>query len=127
LSPACRVIGVEPAAGDDATRSFRTGQLQRIDDPHTVADGARTPSLGPLTFAIIMRNVADMTVVDDQVLLQTMFFLWERLKLVVEPTGTLAAAALLHGAVARGSQRIGVMLSGGNVDVREAAKWAARC
>jgi threonine dehydratase len=124
LAPGCRVIGVEPAAGDDATRSFRTGELQVVPDPQTVADGARTPSLGTLTFPLILRYVSDMATVDDRALIKTMFFLWERLKLVVEPTGALAAAALLEGAVGRGARRIGVILSGGNVDVREATRWA---
>jgi threonine dehydratase len=125
LSPGCRVIGVEPAAGDDGVRSFRTGVLQTVSDPQTVADGARTPSLGTLTFPLIRRYVSDMTTVDDEVLIRTMFFLWERLKLVVEPTGALGAAALLEGAAAAGARRVGVILSGGNVDVREAARWAA--
>src|ERR1700712_3549893 len=78
----CRVIGVEPAAGDDATRSFTTKQLQTVNNPKTVADGARTPSLGSLTFPIVLKYVADMTTVDDPTLLRTMFYLWERLKLV---------------------------------------------
>jgi threonine dehydratase len=124
LSPGCRVIGVEPAAGDDATRSFRTRELQTVTDPETVADGARTPSLGVLTFPIILRHVSDMVTVDDRALLVTMFYLWERLKLVVEPTGALGAAALLEGVIPRDARRIGVILSGGNVDVREAARWA---
>jgi threonine dehydratase len=126
LSPSCKVIGVEPAAGDDATRSFQTGTLQSVDDPQTIADGARTTSLGQLTFPLVLRYVSDMTTVDDRTLIETMFFLWERLKLVVEPTGALGAAALLHGSVARGARRIGVILSGGNVDLREAAQWAGR-
>ena len=87
LSPGCRVVGVEPAAGDDATRSFRTKELQAVDNPRTVADGARTPSLGSLTFPLVLEYVSDMTTIDDPTLLQTMFFLWERMKLVVEPTG----------------------------------------
>src|SRR5207248_10295532 len=93
MAPRCRVIGVEPAAGDDATRSFRTKQLQTVDNPKTVADGARTPSLGSLTFPLVLEHVDDMATVDDSALLRTMFFLWERLKLVVEPTGALGAAA----------------------------------
>src|SRR4029077_7333276 len=97
VSPGCRVIGVEPAAADDATRSFRTKQLQTVDNPQTVADGARTPSLGSLTFPLVLQYVSDMTTVDDPTLLRTMFYLWERLKLVVEPTGALGAAAALHG------------------------------
>ena len=91
------MIGVEPAAGDDATRSFRTRTLQTAPNPQTVADGARTPSLGTLTFPLILEYVSEMTTVVDATLLKTMFLLWERLKLVVEPTGALGAAAVLHG------------------------------
>jgi threo-3-hydroxy-L-aspartate ammonia-lyase len=123
LAPGCRIVGVEPAAGDDATRSFRTRQLQRVDNPQTVADGARTPSLGSVTFPLVLAHVSDMTVVDDATLLRTMFYVWERLKLVVEPTGALAAAALLETDVARGAERIGVILSGGNVDFADIDKW----
>ena len=93
------MIGVEPAAGDDATRSFRTRTLQTVNNPKTVADGARTPSLGSLTFPLVLQHVSDMTTVDDPTLLKTMFYLWERLKLVVEPTGALGAAAALEGAL----------------------------
>jgi threonine dehydratase len=128
LAPSCRVVGVEPSAGDDATRSFRTRTLQTVQDPETVADGARTPSLGRLTFPLVLASVADMVTVDDPALLRTMFYLWERLKLVVEPTGALAAAALLHGAqtgaVSVTGARVGVVLSGGNVDVRRIAAVA---
>ncbi len=124
LAPSCRVIGVEPAAGDDGNRSFRTKTLQRVDNPRTVADGAMTPSLGRLTFQIIIDNVADMTIVDDPALLRSMFYLWERLKLVVEPTGALGAAALLEGADVKGL-RVGVILSGGNVDISQIAAWRA--
>jgi threonine dehydratase len=123
LSPGCRVIGVEPAAGDDATRSFRTKQLQTVHNPQTVADGARTPSLGSLTFPLVLRYVSDMATVDDATLLQTMFFLWERLKLVVEPTGALGAAAALHGGFVFAGKRIGVILTGGNVDFSQVPDW----
>jgi len=126
LSPGCRVIGVEPLAGDDATRTFKSGTLQTVKNPDTVADGARTPSLGSLTFPLVMANVADMVAVDDQTLLRAMFFLWERLKLVVEPTGALAAAAVLEGLVeVRGGLRVGVVLSGGNVDLSQLSQWRA--
>jgi threonine dehydratase len=118
LSPGCRVVGVEPAAGDDATRSFRTRTLQTVKDPDTIADGARTPSLGRITYPLVMRYVDDMQTVDDAALLRWMFFLWERMKLVVEPTGALAAAALFEGKVAAKGKRVGIVLSGGNVDVR---------
>ena len=123
MAPGCRVIGVEPAAGDDAMRSFRTKQLQRVDNPKTVADGARTPSLGSLTFPLVLEHVSDMTTVDDPTLLKTMFYLWERLKLVVEPTGALGAAAALEGATAIRGLRVGVMLSGGNVDLTQVGGW----
>jgi threonine dehydratase len=124
-SPGCRVIGVEPEAGDDATRSFRTRTLQRVHNPETIADGARTPALGTLTFPLVLAHVSDMVTVTDEQLLRAMFFLWERLKIVVEPTGALAAAALLGGVVTCPGQRVGVLISGGNVDLRQAAHWFA--
>jgi threonine dehydratase len=119
----CRVVGVEPAAADDATRSFRSKTLHRVDNPKTIADGARTPSLGTITFPLVLANVSDMTTVDDESLIRAMFYLWERLKLVVEPTGALAAAALLETSIARGTERVGVILSGGNVDLSEISRW----
>lgn len=121
LSPGCRVIGVEPAAGDDGLRSFRSGKLERIGLPDTIADGARTMSLGKLTFALIRRHVDDFLTVTDEELLESMFFLWERMKLVVEPTGMLAACALLEKKIDAQGKRVGVVLSGGNVDLA----WAA--
>jgi len=125
LSPACKVIGVEPAAGDDANRSFRTRQLQTVHNPKTVADGARTPSLGALTFPLVLEYVSDMAAVDDPTLLRTMFYLWERLKLVVEPTGALGAAAALAGTYPIRGKRVGVILSGGNVDLTQVSQWLA--
>ena len=123
LSKGCRVIGVEPEAGDDATRSFKTGTLHTVTNPDTIADGARTPSLGKLTFPLVRRYVHDMVTVDDKALLRAMFFLWERLKLVVEPTGALAAAALLEGRLEAKGARVGVILSGGNVDLAAMAPF----
>ena len=123
LAPGCRVIGVEPAAGDDAARSFRTKSLQTVTNPKTVADGARTPSLGSLTFPLVLKHVSDMATVDDPTLLKTMFYLWERLKLVVEPTGALAAAAALEGTTPIRGRRVGVILSGGNVDLAQVGEW----
>jgi threonine dehydratase len=120
LAPQCHVVGVEPAAGDDATRSFRTKTLVTIPVPNTIADGARTTSLGSITFPLVLRYVNEMTTVTDEELLPAMFWLWERMKIVVEPTGALAFAALMARKLApRG--RVGVVLSGGNVDLR----WAA--
>jgi threonine dehydratase len=122
MLPDCRVIGVEPAAGDDATRSFRTRTLQTVRNPDTIADGARTPSLGKVTFPLVLHYVSDMLTVADDELLRSMFFLWERMKIVVEPTGALGAAALLENKLDAKGLRVGVVLSGGNVDLR----WAAR-
>jgi len=121
LSPGCRVIGVEPAAGDDATRSFRTKSLQTVKDPQTIADGARTPSLGKFTFPLVMRHVDDMLTVEDDALLKSMVYIWERMKIVVEPTGALAACALLEKKLDAKGLRVGIILSGGNVDVRAIA------
>ncbi len=117
LSPGCRVVGVEPEAGDDATRSFKTGVLQTVHNPPTIADGARTPSLGKLTFPLVRENVDDMVTVSDDELVRAMRFVWERMKLVVEPTGVLALAAAMHGKVEVAGRRVGVILSGGNVDL----------
>ena len=121
LSPYCRVIGVEPALADDATRSFYSGSLQSVHNPDTIADGARTPSLGSITYPIVMNLVDDMIGVSESAILEAMFFLWERLKIVVEPTGALAAAALLSGAVSLKQQRVGVIITGGNVDLKALA------
>jgi threonine dehydratase len=121
LLPDCRVIGVEPAAGDDATRSFKQRRLVEIQVPDTIADGARTTSLGKITFPLVLANVSDMLTVSDEELLRSMFFLWERMKVVVEPTGALAACAVLQKKLNLEKLRVGVILSGGNVDLR----WAA--
>jgi threonine dehydratase len=126
LSPGCRVIGVEPAAGDDGLRSFRSGRIETVPLPRTIADGARTMSLGKLTFALIRGLVDDFLTVTDDELLQSMFFLWERMKVVVEPTGALAACALLQGKIEAGNLRVGVVLSGGNVDLAWAAEQRLR-
>ena len=125
LSPGIRVIGVEPAGGDDAARSFRTRTLQRVEDPQTIADGARTQSLGSLTFPLVLRHVSDIITVTDGEIVQAMRFLWERMKLVVEPTGALAAAAVLQGGVDVRGKRVGIILSGGNVDLKAIAAYFA--
>jgi threo-3-hydroxy-L-aspartate ammonia-lyase len=121
LAPECRVIGVEPAAGDDATQSFAKKKLVTIPVPDTIADGARTQSLGQLTFPIVLRYVDAMLTVSDEELKRAMFFLWERMKIIVEPTGALAACALLEMKLDLKNLKVGVVLSGGNVDLR----WAA--
>lgn len=122
LSPNCRVVGVEPSQADDATRSFHTKTLQTIHNPDTIADGARTSSLGQVTFPLVLHYVDDMVTVSEAAILRTMFFLWERLKIVIEPTGVLAAAALLESVVTLPNRRIGVIISGGNVDLKQTSK-----
>ncbi|MGQ4649741.1 threo-3-hydroxy-L-aspartate ammonia-lyase [Lyngbya aestuarii] len=114
-----RVIGVEPEQADDAKRSFYTKKLQTIHNPDTIADGARTPSLGKYTFPLVLHYVDDMLTVSEAAILRTMFFLWERLKIVVEPTGALAASALLEGLITIPDTKIGIIISGGNVDLQQ--------
>ena len=122
LSPGCKVIGVEPEAGDDATRSFRTKTLQTCHNPDTIADGARTHSLGRLTFPLVLRYVHDMVTVSDAELARAMFYLWERMKIVVEPTGALGAAGLFERGLPVAGTRVGVILSGGNVDLKSISR-----
>jgi threonine dehydratase len=123
LSPGCRVIGVEPEKGDDAMRSFKTGTLQTVRNPDTIADGARTPSLGALTFPLVRQHVSDVMTVSDEDLLYTLRFVWERMKLVVEPTGVLGLAAAYRRSLDVTGRRVGVIISGGNADVPAVAEW----
>jgi len=117
-NPKCKVIGVEPQLGDDGVRSFTSGVLQTAPDCRSIADGARTPSLGELNFAVIRRFVDDMLSVSEEEIKHAVRFLFHRAKLVVEPSGALAAAALLAHKLPRPfmHQRCGIVLSGGNVD-----------
>jgi len=128
LSPRCRVVGVEPAAGDDGCRSFRAGERVRIDTPRTICDGASTNFVGERNFAIMKALVHDMVSVPDDGVIRAMRLVWERMKLVVEPTGALALAGLLEGGVAgiKPDDRVGVTISGGNVDVVRAAELLAQ-
>ncbi len=118
LAPGCRVVGVEPEAGDDGARSFRSGRLERAANPGaTIADGARTPSLSELTLGLVRRYAHDVVTVSDTELLAALRPLWERLKLVVEPTGALGFAAAAAGRVEAAGRRVGVVISGGNADL----------
>jgi threonine dehydratase len=117
LLPGIEVYGVEPEAGNDTQQSLKRGEIVRIDTPRTIADGAQTQSSGQLTFPVIQALVKDVLTVSDAQLVQTMRFFAARMKLVVEPTGCLAAAALLEGAINLRGQRVGVIVSGGNVDL----------
>ncbi len=120
--PGCRVIGVEPEAGNDVQQSLRRGELVHIDVPRTIADGAQTQQAGHLTFPVIQALVADVATVSDAQLVSTMRFFAERMKIVVEPTGCLAAAAALAGALDVRGKRVGVIVSGGNVDLARYAE-----
>ncbi len=125
LSPGIRVLGVEPEAGNDTQQSLAQGRIVHIDTPRTIADGAQTQHSGTLTFPVIQRLVEGIVTVSDEQLLRTMRFFAERLKLVVEPTGCLAAAAALEGVVPVRGLRVGVILSGGNVDLARYGAWLA--
>jgi threonine dehydratase len=115
MSPNCRVIGIEPKSADDAAKSFHSGKLHTVTNPPTIADGTRTPSLGKVTFPLVLKYVDDMQTVSENAIMEAVKFLFYRMKLVVEPSGALGVAALLSTEVqARG--RIGIILSGGNID-----------
>jgi threonine dehydratase len=122
LLPDCRVIGVEPEAGNDVQQSLRKDEIIHIDVPKTIADGAQTQHAGVLTFPVIRALVDDIVTVSDAQLVRTMRFFAERMKLVVEPTGCLAAAAVLEGLLDVKGKRVGVIASGGNIDMRRFAE-----
>lgn len=126
LAPECLVYGVEPQAGNDGQQSFNKGEIVRIDPPRSIADGALTQALGQLTFPIIKRYAHDILSVPDEKLVQAMQFFAERMKLVVEPTGCLGAAAVLRETVPVRGMRVGVILSGGNVDLADYAGYMAQ-
>jgi threonine dehydratase len=115
MSPNCRVIGIEPKLADDATKSFHSGKLHTVTNPPTIADGTRTPSLGKVTFPLVLEYVNDMQTVSESAIVEAVKFLFYRLKLVVEPSGALGLAALL-GKEVQACGRIGIILSGGNID-----------
>ena len=125
LSPRCRVYGVEPEAGNDVQQSFRRGERVRIPTPRTIADGAQTPLVGELTFEIIRRHVDDILTVTDEQLVEAMRFYAERMKMVVEPTGCLTLAAACHAGLDLKGQRVGLVISGGNVDLPRFAQLLA--
>jgi threonine dehydratase len=116
LSPGCKTYGVEPEAGNDGQRSFRSGEIVHIETPKTIADGAQTQHLGALTFAVIRRDVEDILTVTDAELVGEMRFFAERMKLIVEPTGCLGMAGARKAREGLRDKRVGVILSGGNVD-----------
>jgi threo-3-hydroxy-L-aspartate ammonia-lyase len=115
MSPNCRVIGIEPKSADDAAKSFHSGKLHTVTNPPTIADGTRTPSLGKITFPLVLEYVDDMQTVSESAIMKAVKFLFYRMKLVVEPSGALGVAALLSGEV-QPQGRVGIILSGGNID-----------
>lgn len=117
LSPKCKLYGVEPEAGNDGQQSFRSGAIVHIDTPKTIADGAQTQHLGNITFPIIRRDVDDILTVSDAQLVDAMRFFATRMKLVVEPTGCLGFAAARARAAELKGKKVGVLISGGNVDM----------
>ncbi|WP_336169586.1 threo-3-hydroxy-L-aspartate ammonia-lyase [Acinetobacter sp. 161(2023)] len=117
LSPKCKIYGVEPALGNDGQMSFRKGEIVQIDIPKTIADGAQLQSVGKLTFPIIQQNVDDILTVEDEELISCMKFFAERMKMVVEPTGCLGFAAARNLKHELKGKRIGIIISGGNVDI----------
>lgn len=118
LAPGCRVIGVEPEAGNDGQQSLQKGEVVRIAPPKSIADGALTTYVGDHNFPILQAKVDGIVTVSDAQLVSTMRFFAERMKLIVEPTGCLAAAAALNGVVDCAGKRVGIVLSGGNVDLK---------
>ncbi|HWT37068.1 MAG TPA: threo-3-hydroxy-L-aspartate ammonia-lyase [Paraburkholderia sp.] len=122
LSPGCALYGVEPEAGNDGQQSFRSGKIVHIDTPKTIADGAQTQHLGEYTFPIIQRDVTDVLTASDAELVDCMRFFAARMKIVVEPTGCLGFAAASQMKDRLKGKRIGVLISGGNVDVQKFAE-----
>jgi threonine dehydratase len=122
LSPNCQVIGVEPEAGNDGQQSLRSGAVVHIAVPDTIADGAMVTHIGAHNFAVIRREVDDIVTVSDAQLVTTMKFFAERMKMIVEPTGCLGAAAAMHGVVPVEGKKVGILVSGGNVDLARFAR-----
>jgi threonine dehydratase len=115
--PAVWVMAGEPANADDARRSLETGQIQVCADPATIADGLRTTSIGPRNFAVINSRVSKIVAVSEQEIVEAMRFVWERVKIVIEPSSAVAVAPVLNRTIDAGSKRVGIILSGGNVDL----------
>jgi len=122
LAPGCKVYGVEPEAGNDGQQSFRTGKIVHIDVPKTIADGAQTQSLGKITFEVIRRHVDDVFTASDAELVECMRFFASRMKMLVEPTGCLGFAAARRMKAELNGRRVGVVISGGNVDIARFAE-----
>jgi threonine dehydratase len=124
-SPLCKIYGVEPEAGNDVQQSFRQGKRVKIPTPITIADGAQTPMVGAITFELIKKWVDDIHTVSDAQLIEVMRFYAERMKMIVEPTGCLSLAAALQARASFKGKRVGVIISGGNIDLARFAQLLA--
>ena len=122
LAPTCKIYGVEPEAGNDGQQSFRSGAIVHIATPKTIADGAQTQHLGQLTFAIVRRELADVLTASDAQLIEAMQLFAARMKIVVEPTGCLGFAAARHAGLPIQGKRVGIVVSGGNIDLARYAE-----
>jgi threo-3-hydroxy-L-aspartate ammonia-lyase len=122
LNPSCKIFGVEPLTGNDVQQSFRLGSPVKIDVPNTIADGAQTQLVGNLTFPIIKRCATDILTATDEQLVHCMHFFAERMKLIVEPTGALGFAAARYAGIDLRGKKVGVLISGGNVDLPSFSK-----
>ncbi|MFP4370294.1 MAG: pyridoxal-phosphate dependent enzyme, partial [Candidatus Kapaibacterium sp.] len=118
LSPDTKVIGAEPEGADDAKRSFESGEIQPSIDPRTVCDGLLT-SLGKMNFEIIQNNVWDILTVGDDIIIEAMKLIWQRMKIIVEPSAAVPLAVVLKNPDIFMNKRIGIILSGGNVDLEK--------
>ena len=123
LYPKARVIGVEPEGADNGARAFRSGRIEHVEQPRTMADGLKPNALGEHTFAAIRAHVDDMVTVSEEEIRATLEFLWMRMKLVAEPSGVVSLAPLFHRKLGLEGQRVGAMISGGNVDIGAVADW----
>ena len=116
MKPDIKVIGTEPELADDAYRSFKAGSLQPVLSTATIADGLRT-SLGELPFKIIQKNVDDIVTVSEESIIEAMRFIWERMKIIIEPSCAVPVAAIFEGKVDVSNKKVGIVITGGNVDL----------
>lgn len=126
LAPQCEVYGVEPEAGNDFQQSLRTGKIVKIETPKTIADGAQTQAAGDLTFAVVKEHVTDILTASDAQIVEALRFYAERMKMVVEPTGALSLAAARNAGIDIKGKKVGILISGGNVDIAKYGELLSR-
>jgi threo-3-hydroxy-L-aspartate ammonia-lyase len=123
LLPKAKVIGVEPEGANNGQRAFQAGHIVRVEHPQTMADGLKPQALGELTFAIIREYVDDMVTVSEEEIRSTLAFVWTRMKLIIEPSGVVGLAPVLHRKLGLEGKRVGVICTGGNCDIGAIADW----